>query len=313
MALATNLIFAFRFALSVRQFNKVWHRQILPLTQVVDPDHPLRRRLLWRMKQHTRIIAGFFGPAVFDLFDVEMTGRHRSNLGMIGACIPAFDMCFDENLMDLSRLRLLIDAHATFVPRDGVEKLAGDIYKTLMANIPQPGLLGELANKMLETEDESRLQLRADTPVETIVSITKKKGGTGGLFFTTALPGPLTANETEALYLLGCWVQLVDDLFDLRDDALKGIRTPATEAASAASFALTMSRWRNEAFDAIAHLSLPDEQKIKFLTGFALYDKMAFRYLHQVGRFTGNKPLSSFAGVTGKDATPKGAWKALFD
>lgn len=313
MSLHRNAILAARLALNIRRFDGVWRRDVLPLTEAIPAGHPLRRRLLRRMKQHTRLIAGFFGPAVFGLFGETVTPAARTNLGMIGASIPAFDMCFDDNLMEVSRLGLLVEQPAGFVPLNEVEQLAATIYTTLLRRVAQPDLLRSLTLRMLAIEEESRLQLRDDTPTESILHITRTKGGVGGLFFTTALPGLLSVERQEALYKLGSWVQLVDDLFDLRDDALNGIRTPVTDCLSVQQLRVLLGLWRDEAFQAVTSLNLPDRRKRTFLAGFRVYSATASRYVGQIEKVVGHGPLLTYRAVSAQEAIPSGTWKALFD
>lgn len=313
MSLTENLLLISRFALDARRFDAVWRHQVLPLTNTVATTHPLRRRLLRRMKQHTRVIAGFFGPAIFRLFGESLTAKACSDLGMIGACIPAFDMCFDDNLMELSRLTLLVDEPHRFVALDGVEQLAQNLWNSLMEQVPQPALLLNLTHQMVAIETTSGCQRTLLTSPDDIEAVTREKGGTGGLFFTTALPRLLTTREKQALWLLGAWVQLVDDLFDLPADVSEGIRTPATDALSASQLADKLNQWRTDAFRAVASLQLPDSRKITFLSGFALYDKMAMRYLKQIEPLTATNPLSHLAHFKKLQVEPRGLWKTLFE
>jgi len=313
MPFRANAILAIRLALNIRRFDGVWRHDVLPLTQLVPANHPLRRRLMRRMKQHTRLIAGFFGPAVFGLLGEKLTPAARTNLGLIGASIPAFDMCFDDNLMEVSRLALLVAQPEGFTPMNEVEQLAAAIYTTLLQRVPQPEGLSTLTRSMLSIEEESRLQLRDDTAAETIAAITRKKGGIGGLFFTTALPGSLTSEQQEALYKLGSWVQLIDDLFDLRDDALNGIRTPVTDCHSVLQLRIMVDAWRSDAFEAVASLSLPEGRKQAFLAGFRLYSATASRYVVQIEKVVGAGPLRAFSAVSAREASPSDTWKALFD
>ncbi|PKP16792.1 MAG: hypothetical protein CVU06_14020 [Bacteroidetes bacterium HGW-Bacteroidetes-22] len=265
------------------------------------------------MRQHTRVIAAFFGPAIFDLFDEPMSNDQRRLLGIIGSCIPAFDMCFDDNLIGIGRLKSLVQQPFDFKPESGTEQLAAVLYSSLVQGVCQPNLLRSLTDTMFETEEKSRLQLSDETDFDTIRNITCKKGGTGGLFFTVTLPRQLSVAEQQAFYLLGSWVQLVDDLFDLRDDVLNGIRTPVTDCRDTATLSLLLSQWQAEAFDAVGSLALPTPNKRRFLAGFILYGKMANRYLQQVEQQIGKEPLSSFARVSAAEAEPSGVWKTLFD
>jgi hypothetical protein len=313
MAFVSNLLFVTRVAIDVVGFRAVWNRQIAPLTRVVPPGHPLRRRLIRRMNQHATLIAGFFGPAVFRLFGQPVTSQARQNLAMIGCCIPAFDMCFDDNLMDVSRLQKLVVDPSGFIPANGVEQLATNIWKGLLESVPQRDAMLRLTVEMLETESESVLQRNPETSTREIENITRKKGGGGGLFFTTALPMQLSESELHALWLVGAWVQLVDDLFDLRADAEDSIRTPAGDAQSTDALQTMLDNWRTEAFRAVAALSLPDDRKIAFLQGFALYDKMAMRYLKQVQMLVGSQPPAAIVDASKYQAEPVALWKSLFD
>lgn len=102
------------------------------------------------MRQHTHIISAFFGLAVFDLFNEQILDDQKRLPGVIGACIPVFDMCFEDSLFSLDRLKSLIKQPFDFSPENGVEQLSAALYVSLVEGVRQPEMLNHLLDVMFK-------------------------------------------------------------------------------------------------------------------------------------------------------------------
>lgn len=224
---------SFRFYWLHTRFTSLYKRETWPLfTELMNilPEEEARR-LRYRVKNYTTVLAPFFGSLLFRLHGLKPNKEQRRLLAMAGAATAFFDMIYDEKW---AQEKIIV-----FPPlptSDPIGKLICELYDRIMEKAPKPGVLLEWINKMSKIEQESCGQKDVLSQAE-IEEITFRKGGAGLMVFRLLVPAEITPAEEQALMKAGALIQLMDDMADVWQDIQEKITTPASFYPTPASLA----------------------------------------------------------------------------
>lgn len=224
---------SFRFYWLRMRFTSLYWREIWPLFAEVMNGLPEEeaRRLRYRVKNYTTVLAPFFGSLLFRLHRLKPDRERRRLLAMAGAATAFFDMIYDEKWTQ--------EKIITFPPVPGIDpigKLICELYDRIMQKAPMPESLLQWINKMSQIEKESCGQKGILSRAE-IEEITFLKGGAGLMIFRLLVPAEITPTEEQALMKAGALIQLMDDMADVWQDIQEKITTPASFYSTPASLA----------------------------------------------------------------------------
>lgn len=224
---------SFRFYGLRTRFTSLYRREIWPLFAEVMNALPEgeARRLRYRVKNYTTVLAPFFGSLLFRLHGLKPDREQRRLLALAGAATAFFDMIYDEKWAQEKMI-----AFPPLPAGDPIGKLICELYDRIMEMAPMPGVLLEWINKMSKIEQESCGQKDVLSRAE-IEEITFRKGGAGLMVFRLLVPAEITPAEEQALMKAGALIQLMDDMADVWQDIQEKITTPASFYPTPASLA----------------------------------------------------------------------------
>ncbi len=244
-------------------YRKIYNTEILPLLGTL-PDDLAGRRLRKRTKNYGITISGFFGPATLKMAGHHPTLADHRLLCLTGSAMPGFDACYDESIVDTRSIKsILLEGQQ---PNDSpYEQLAHILWIKLKELTPDTTRLNELTQKIIEIQTRSLIQTTS-TNRSLIETATREKGIAGALFFTLPISKENQDHLIPCINKLGAWVQLSDDLHDLRSDLLEGNNTLITTSSSVKDIEEIYYNWAAEALK-----SLPSKTPQTVRSGFLLY------------------------------------------
>lgn len=155
----------------------------------------------------------------------EITDEELVSCVCFCACLPLFDDFFDEQNMDAKQIKQLIHTPGEVVLADPKAALFLHFFKQIKLKNEQ--LFAEFFEQLFWAQEESKRLLVERLDDDAVLKIAFEKGGYSALCFRAVLQHEFVDGEEVMLYQLGAVGQLMDDLFDLHDDYLEGVKTYA--------------------------------------------------------------------------------------
>lgn len=159
----------------------------------------------------------------------EITSKELKSCVCFCACLPLFDDFFDEENMSAEQIQNLMQKDFDVQSESPKVKLFLHFFRQI--EIADKDQFFKFFQKLFWAQEESKQLLHLKLPDEKTLKIAFEKGGYSALCFRAILDHPFLPGETEMLYQLGAVGQLMDDLFDLHDDYLEGVKTFALNNA----------------------------------------------------------------------------------
>ncbi len=162
-----------------------------------------------------------------------LRGQRETNKEIIaaaylGASTPLYDDLYDEsdyNRQDVQRLISQGNAEGFGI----IAALGIEFYQELLTYLHRPETFANYLERVAIAQDNSKAQVGKEILSEEVIrKITYDKGGYSIALYRSVLNHGMKAGEDQAVYDLGCMIQLTNDLFDLRKDHLNGQQTLVT-------------------------------------------------------------------------------------
>lgn len=171
----------------------------------------------------------FFGELLCLLRDKTLLPIERKRFANLSSCAPIFDDFFDResNIQHISELLRNPDIKNA---QTDTEELAVLFLKNILATLENSEAFLNAAMLLFQAQKDSKLQKDHHLHKEMLQDISIRKGGYSGLMYAHLLNPPSGKDFLEMAYILGAYGQLMDDVFDLYDDAQEGIRTFANQS-----------------------------------------------------------------------------------
>src|SRR5579859_1254361 len=154
--------------------------------------------------------------------------KHDTHLGVIcGLITHLLDYFYDHytpTVDEIDRIERIIRLRDVPLPNEPLHRALHDLSTTFWSLVPDPVAVGQILDKMLETQRESLLQSEPSRVLtrSEIEALTLAKGHRSlCLYFTIANP---RFNPAEAAHLIpfGHYMQYMDDLEDFYEDQAEG-------------------------------------------------------------------------------------------
>jgi hypothetical protein len=161
-------------------------------------------------------------------------GRYeRTGLTWMSVFIPLFDDWYDHPASrPAADLHHLVRFPEQYPPRHDLDQLALSICLPALSDHAQPrSSFEQVVDAVIESQENSLRQSDTSLTLADIRHLVHEKGGRAVLMAHAYLNDPPDASKSAFLYQYGALTQEMDDVFDLREDALAGIRTLATDCS----------------------------------------------------------------------------------
>jgi hypothetical protein len=146
---------------------------------------------------------------------------------------PLFDSLFDDKTLTMSDIR---DGISSQDPDNATITLLQALREHLFENVKNRETVEEKLELVIESQMQSLQQQNPDISLDKMRRITFDKGGSAMLLCRSIMDHPMKENEEEMVLQLGALVQLTNDIFDVWEDYLKGIKTMADGISDFDSF-----------------------------------------------------------------------------
>lgn len=205
----------------------------------------------------------FFGELLCLVRGHKMNKNEMNRFLLLSSCAPVFDDFFEENTDDQSLKHLMYHPKMENANSDS-EKLAAFFFGELLNDLNQGQELLTAADHLFEAQLKSKTQHHHNLSLRELLNISKEKGGYSGLMYALLLDDEKSEQFLKLAFELGSYGQLMDDIFDLYDDAKEGIRTFANQAENISDIRLVLEEHEQNVLDAIGAIQIKRKDKKSF-------------------------------------------------
>jgi hypothetical protein len=189
-----------------------------------------------------------------------LSTKERSCMTYLGGISGLLDDLFDEPEKEVLHLESFIVAPENLKPINNYESLLKHFYISGLKNSENKSALKEQADKVFNTEKESKLQNSKELSCEEIRELTFLKGGHSFLFYRLCLNNTLEEAEKKMIYQLGGLMQMGNDIFDVWEDVQQGIETLATKSYNITDLRKSFTKELDKAIEAVNNCRYPKKQ-----------------------------------------------------
>lgn len=228
----------------------------------LEKDYYYHSKFYNRTKQYIHA-NHFFGEFLCLVRGFNMTRNEMNHFLLLSSCAPIFDDFFEKNANYQSLKNLMHHPNIENANSDS-EKLAAFFFGELLKDLNQPQELLNAADQLFAAQLKSKTQNNQHLIIDELLDISKEKGGYSGLMYALLLDGKKSDQFLELAFELGSYGQLMDDIFDVYDDAQEGIRTFANQAKSINEIRLVVEEHEQKVMDALEALHPESKNKKSF-------------------------------------------------
>lgn len=183
-----------------------------------------------RMKYYARFVPAVSGANYGVLLNRKLSENERISMLFLSAAAPMFDDYFDDNSLKEVDLREMISKPETFLARNSREEVLIFLLQNTKKRIKEIAVFMEICYKVFDAQTEAKKQEIGGLSKEEVKKITYDKGGYSTLLFLAVMDDFQAGKsaEEQAIYHFGGLVQMIDDVFDIYEDAQMGLQTLAT-------------------------------------------------------------------------------------
>ncbi len=173
----------------------------------------------------------FFGEWLSSLRGSKLSAIERQRFVWLSSCAPIFDDFFEHNT-DLPHVLQLLETPLPELANNKAEQTAVFFFNLILNSLKDQQPLLTTAKQLFTAQTISKSQKQAERKsIQDLLQISIEKGGFSGQMYGQLLDN--TEHKEELLrlsYLLGAYGQLMDDVYDLYDDAKEGIKSFANQS-----------------------------------------------------------------------------------
>jgi len=166
----------------------------------------------------------FFGELLCMVRGEKMNKVERMRFANLSSCAPIFDDFFEEG-SDLNHIQYLLANPLMENTQIEREKLAVHFLNNVLDSLRDSKDFLKAADNLFIAQKLSKKQKGQELSSDYLLRISEQKGGFSGLMYSYLLDGEKSKKFIELGYDLGSFGQIMDDIYDLYDDAKEGIQT----------------------------------------------------------------------------------------
>ena len=226
--------------------------------------------------------------------------RENNKLYFILASL--YDDLMDENIVSKEVLNQMFLNPAHAKPKSFNEAVLIDTHLKLLNLVQDKEAYQKVLNKIHEAQIDSLDQLKNDISLESILSITERKGGYSLLMCRHYIQMSAIEAIDNCWYQLGGMIQMTNDLYDIHKDTIAGIHTFANTQESfekiKANYELQVEKYKSS----IEKLSYTNSNKLKLQIKLSLIPALGYVALENLNRLQGeNNTLQPFKDYPRKE------------
>ncbi len=212
----------------------------------------------------------FFGELLCLLRGKTIEAEERMRFTNLSSCAPIFDDFFEKgaNLEHIHHLLYQPDPANTHTDQ---EQLAVHFLNNILFSIKEKEVFLIAAENLFQAQVDSKTQTNKQLPSEKLLDISIRKGGYSGLMYGLLLNEAHEKEFLDIAYTLGSFGQLMDDVFDIYDDAKDGVRTFANQSKDVKEIQKVLDFQREKILHQLVLLSKEKYQIHHFINVFHIF------------------------------------------
>lgn len=263
----------------LRRYLKSEYLQDLDFPEEIKRDYFYHSKYYNRAQQYIHA-NHFFGELLCIVRGNKMTKEEMHRFVCLSSCAPVFDDFFENNSNTVS-IRNLMNAPNIENAQSKTEMMAAWFFHKILNDIKNRDEILIAANKLFDAQLASKSQKNKSLNSDELLEISLKKGGFSGLMYGLLLSEKKPELFLELAYQLGAYGQLMDDIFDLYDDAKTGIRTFANQSHSMRDIRMILEEQEQKIFDLISKMHLRKKNRSLFENVMAVFSSVIEMALNQ--------------------------------
>ncbi len=272
------------------QHQRQFTAQALQKYQHWQPnDGTLQAKDLRRMHDYPLQFIVFFADFFALLRQKPFTSQERTRLTLYAALLCLYDDFFDEGILSDETIWQLYQNPAEFQPSNTKQAVGRDLLLDLFRIYQKKPLFEEVFWQFHQAQIESRKQQNGHALTQQqILKISFDKGGLALLLSRLLMENPLLPNEANAVYALGAWYQLLDDIVDVAKDYREGVATVVTTAKDVNHVRQALEQQTKTAFEALLALEYDKATLQKVVQYFGIVGTSGLVHLQRLQKLQGN-------------------------
>lgn len=231
-----------------RYLNSIYNKK-LNFPESLKKDYYYHSRFYNRAQQYIHA-NHFFGELLSLLRGTKMRDKEMRRFVLLSSCAPVFDDFFEKDA-DYSSIKSLMHQPELERAKNDNEKLAAYFFSELLMDLNNRDQVLKAADQLFEAQLKSKIQTNSQMSSNDLLQISLDKGGYSGLMYGLLLEHKQSESFNQIAFSLGSYGQLMDDVFDLYDDAHNGIRTFANQASSVRDIRMITEEHEQKIFNLI--------------------------------------------------------------
>lgn len=230
-------------------------------------DESFKAKDLRRIKYYARFVPAVSGASYGVLLNRNLTQKERIAMLFLSAAAPMFDDYFDDTALKEADLREMIAHPETFHAGNRREQVLIYLLQKAKQHITHIDAFMHVCYAVFDAQNEAKKQENGKLSWAEVRKITYDKGGYSTLLFLAVLEDFEMGNKAneEAIYHFGGLVQVIDDMFDIYEDAKIGLQTLATMAQNMEDLRLEFEQSLQKLGQLFYGLPLPKRNVKRFL------------------------------------------------
>ncbi len=225
--------------------------------------------------------------------------KERENNKLYFILASLYDDLMDENIVSQAVLNEMFLNPENAKPKSFSEVVLIDTHLKLLNLVQNKEAYQKVLNNIHQAQIDSLEQLKNDISLESILSITERKGGYSLLMCRHYIQ--MSANEVidNCWYQLGGLIQMTNDLYDIYKDTMAGIHTFANTQNE---FDKIRDQYVSQVHKyklSIEKLAYDDSKKLKFQIKLSLIPALGYVALENLKQLQGKadklKPFKEYA------------------
>lgn len=225
--------------------------------------------------------------------------NERENNKLYFILASLYDDLMDENIVSQAVLNEMFLNPENAKPKSFSEVVLIDTHLKLLNLVQNKEAYQKVLNNIHQAQIDSLEQLKNDISLESILSITERKGGYSLLMCRHYIQ--MSANEVidNCWYQLGGMIQMTNDLYDIYNDTMAGINTFANTQNE---FDKIRDQYVSQVHKyklSIEKLAYDDTKKLKFQIKLSLIPALGYVALENLKQLQGKadnlKPFKEYA------------------
>ena len=275
---------------ALKRYLKNEFSQDLKFPNQVKKDYFYHSPYYNRTKQYMHA-NHFFGELLCLLRGKTIQADERMRFANLSSCAPIFDDFFEKET-NLEHIHQLLKTPDPLDAKTDEEQLSVLFLNNILESLNKKNDFLNAAQNLFQAQMDSRTQIDKHLSIKELLNISLRKGGYSGLMYAHLLNEQKDEMFLEIAYDLGSFGQLMDDVFDIYDDAKDGIRTFANQSKSVDKIEEIINLHKKSILEKLEQLPPNKYQTHHFIRVFHIFSSTIELAIYQYKSIQTHKSIS---------------------